>query len=569
MGMTPQSLAQGPGRISEVRANNQGVFWIQQRPQEKGRCVLMHWKDEGPALCISPEGVSVGTKINGYGGGSTLLTADQCFYSDQTHDRWLPFPQAEESSLGDPTEAQGRFVFVRETEAGQSLVEVSASGQISQVLHESHDFYAAPRLDPETGALAFIAWDLPKMPWDGTRLYGGASPREGAYFSQPTWHAGQLYFLSDKTDFGQLYVNQDGEANPVCKNWPAKADAALPLWNLGMQTFLPLGEDCFAIIYSLEGWYRLGIIERGFLRELDLPFCAFGDQLAVWKDQLAFSAATSTEPFAVRLLDWKSGRYRTISELPAAISPPERISCAEPLTFSTSEGEVAHAFFYRPTEPHPPLLLMSHGGPTSYTHAGYSAKIQFWVQQGFAVLDVNYRGSTGFGRPYWQALKHAWGDADAKDCIAAADYVVQQGWVDPKNLFIRGSSAGGFLSLSAMASTDIFKAGAIYYGVSDLDAFMTHTHRFESGYNDWLVGKAVPSPVQRVATLNRPIIFFHGLKDKVVPLSHSEVLYKALRDKGVPTALHTYPEEGHSFRAAETIADSLEKELAFYRQFME
>ncbi len=572
--LTAQQITQGPGRINEIQANAQGIYWLEQRPAEKGRTVLMHWSGAGPAVCLTPEGVSVGNRINEYGGGSYCLVADQIFYGDQRESLWRPFKHPVVTRLGDPTCAQERFVFVREENETQSLVEVSMQGEITRVIHDEHDFYAAPRFNANTGELAFLAWDHPSMPWDGTKLYrmkaeqAVLSPDLVSFKSQPTWHNHRLYFISDHTDFGQLYYQDHHEMIPVCKNWPADADAAMPLWLLGMQTFLPLGDETFAIIYSRQGWYYLGLIEQGIHRELDLPFCAFGDQLALWNGKLAFSAATPTEGFAVRLLDLTTEHYETLSARPEPLLDKSEISVPEPITFPSTEGTLAHAFFYRPKNPNPPLIVMSHGGPTFYTNAGYSNKIQFWTQQGFAVVDVNYRGSTGYGRPYWEALKHCWGDSDAKDVIAAADFLVGKGWVNPDQLFIRGSSAGGFLSLCAMAACDKFKAGAIYYGVSDLGAFMTQTHRFESGYNDWLVGKTVKSPVEQLEKFNKPIIFFHGLKDTVVPVSHSEVLYEALLAKGVTTALHTYPNEGHSFRAAETVIDSLEKELAFFKQFL-
>lgn len=575
--LTPKQVSQSQGRLSEVQANKKGVYWLEQIPAQKGRCVIMHWSGQGEARCVTPDNVGVGNRINEYGGASYLLGEETTYYGDLRESIWRPFTDPVNTRLGDPTYAKGRFVFVREHEGTQSLVEVDETGQIVQTLHDKHDFYAAPRLNPETGELAFIAWDMPSMPWDHTFLYvmqPGAtdpSPAKGVntFTSQPTWHNNKLYVLSDHTGFGQLYHYHDGELTAVCHNWPATADAAMPLWMLGMQTFLPLGDNRFAIIYGNQGWYHLGIIENGELCELDLPFCAFGDQLALWNNQLAFSAASPTEGFAIRLLDLETLQYKTISGEQKPLLDKTDISIPEPITFPTSDNTVAHGFFYRPPNPNPPLIVMSHGGPTFYTSAAYSNKVQFWLQNGFAVVDVNYRGSTGFGRPYWEALKHCWGDADAKDCIAAADYLVEKGWVNPEQLFIRGSSAGGFLSLCAMASSSHFKAAAIYYGVSDLNAFMSQTHRFESGYNDWLVGKTVKSPVDQLEKYDRPMIFFHGLKDTVVPVSHSEVLYQALQNNGIYTELHTYPEEGHSFRSAQTVVDSLTKELAFFQRFLE
>jgi dienelactone hydrolase len=561
--LTPEKIAQSQGRLSEVQANHTGVYWLEQRPAEKGRMVLMHWAGEGKPICLTPEGENVDSRVNEYGGGSYYLGEDKIYYPPSR-------------KHGDATFGNNRFIYVQETPDSQSLVEVSTTGEILRTIHDKHDFYAAPRLNPQTDELAFIAWDLPSMPWDHTKLNVIASAKREAihhlpdksFKSQPTWHNGELYFISDHTNFGQLYHYHENRIEPVCENWPDKADAAMPLWTLGMQTFLPIGEHRFAIIYSLNGWYHLGIIDHGRLQQLELPFCAYGDQLALWQNYLAFSAATPTEGFAIRLLDLRTGTYQTISEIAAPLLAADEISLPEPIHYPTSNNETAHAFFYRPKNPNPPLLVMSHGGPTFYTNAAYSNKIQFWTQNGFAVVDVNYRGSTGYGRQYWEALKHAWGEADAKDCIDAAEYAVKQGWVNPDQLFIRGSSAGGFLSLCAMASTDIFKAAAIYYGVSNLNAFMEETHRFESGYNDWLVGKTVVSPVDQLEKYTKPIIFFHGLKDTVVPVSHSEVLFKALQENHVYTELHTYPEEGHSFRAASTVIDSLTKELNFFKRFL-
>lgn len=574
--LTPDIMAQASGRLNEVRSNNNAIYWMAQLPQDKGRQVIFRWDGKDKPECVTPDDVNVGNRINEYGGGSFTFYQNTLLYGDKKTNAWFKGSDGaftnDASFLGDPAPSNNQMICVRENEAGQQLVRVSLKNGEVKIIDDEHDFYAHPRLSETDKHLAYICWDLPHMPWENSQLMVDDNLVDLPGFqSQPTWLDEDLYFLSDHTGFGQLYHYQGlREVKPVCDNWPAHFDAAMPLWNLGMQTFLPLGEDKFAIIFSDEGIYRLGIIDAGKLNVLDLPFTAYGDHLALWEGKLAFNAATPTEPFAIRVLDLSSLKFETLSDEPAVLYNKD-ISVAKPITFNTQDGHQAHAFYYPPCNSQyqapkntlPPLLVMSHGGPTSYTHCAYNNKIQFWTSRGFAVVDVNYRGSTGYGRAYWEALKHRWGETDVMDCVDAAQYLIDEGLVDENKLFIRGSSAGGFLSLCALAATDKFTSAAIYYGISDLSAFMEHTHRFEAGYNDWLLGN-VKSPINMVEQFNSPIIFFHGLKDNVVPAIQSEVLFHALQARGIETAFHTYPEEGHGFRQAQTVVDTLEKELDFY-----
>ncbi len=602
--LTPERFAKSAARKGEIRCDNTAVYWMLQHPEEKGRQVIMRWDGSGPAKNITADNIDIGNRINEYGGGSYLPCDDTVFYSDRKTNKLY----SDDKPLTDGALALGaatatsdkRFVIMvaeeKTTPVKQSLVAIDASNGETITLDDNIDFYANPQLNQDN-RLAYLTWQMPEMPWQNSTIHlAGFDAQQcklahqesialPGYQSQASWYNDTLYFISDhETGFGQLYCYNNGKAIPACNNWPSDADMAIPMWNLAQQTYAVIDENSIAVIFAKLGKHYCGIINNGTLEVLDLPYVAYGDHIVHWQGRLIFQAATPLQPFAIIAYDLSTQQTQMLSQLPENPLQEDDISIAQTIGFLTKDGAQSHAFYYPPkhhaytSEPDtlPPLMVVSHGGPTSSTHCGFAYKIQFWTNRGFAVVDVNYRGSTGYGRDYWQALKHNWGVVDVCDAVSAADYLADQGLADNNKLLIRGNSAGGFLTLNALTQYDIFTAAAVYYGIGDLLAFLDLTHRFEEGYNAWLLGPYPEqkqlyidrSPINHVEQLNTPTIFFHGLDDTVVPPSQSEAMYQALKTKGIATQLTTFAGEGHGFRGAQTLVDTLEQELAFYQKVL-
>jgi acetyl esterase/lipase len=442
-----------------------------------------------------------------------------------------------------------------------------------EIISCGHSFYASPAISSDGTQIAYLTWDLPNMPWDGTTLWV-ANLKEGLIkdpkqvaggksesIFQPTWAPdGSLYFVSDKTGWWNLYQNN----KPVS---PMEAEFGLPQWLFGMSTYA-LIENTPISCYNKEGIWHF----------LDLPW-TFYTQIRSTKETTVFIAASATQDKSIISFNRQTGRTSVLAHNPLPHLDPETISLPELISFPSGNG-TSHAIYYPPHNKEwqapqgelPPLIVMSHGGPTAQTSPIFDLKIQFWTSRGFAVVDVNYRGSTGFGRNYRSALNKNWGIFDVQDCSSAAQFLVGSKKVDPKRIAIRGGSAGGYTTLAALTFTKTFTVGASYYGVSDLTALAQETHKFESGYLDELIGPypqnkkiyEARSPLFHVDQLSCPVIFFQGAEDLVVPKNQAELMYKALKKKGIETELIIYPEEQHGFRKAENIKDSLTRELAFY-----
>jgi dipeptidyl aminopeptidase/acylaminoacyl peptidase len=589
------------GRISldSLQAEGDDLYWLEGRPSQGGRCVLV--RNGGD---VTPAGFNVRTRVHEYGGGAYRVHggvpyasnfADQRLYRGEmplTPDNGSRFADARLTPDGQT------IVCVRQLNDLNEIVAMPTDGSAPpRVVASGADFYSNPRISPDGQKLAYLSWNHPNMPWDGTDLWvsdlDGANPRHvaggpGESIFQPEWSpSGELHFVSDRSGWWNLYT----EHGPLA---PMEAEFGRPQWVFGMSTYAFLSDGRIAAIYTSDGLDHLAILEsqesplpprreRARVRELrtpDLPYTAFAPQLVAWRDKLAFIAASPTEPASVIAYDPASGQAEVLRRGFEAQLDPACISQPRPITFPTDGGHTAHAIFYAPTNGDyqgpagklPPLIVVSHGGPTSQTQARFDPAVAFWTSRGFAVVDVNYGGSTGYGRAYRERLTGQWGIVDTADCINAARCLAQQGEVDGCRLAIRGGSAGGYTTLCALTFHNAFSAGASYYGVAELESLATDTHKFESRYLDGLIGPYperkdlyhARSPIHFAASLSCPVILFQGLEDKIVPPEQAEIMVEALEAKGLPYAYVTFEGEQHGFRRAETIQRTLEAELYFY-----
>ena len=470
----------------------------------------------------------------------------------------------------------------------------TTTGGAGKVLFEGSDFVAFPRSSPDGRRLAWVTWNHPDMPWDTTTLYVATLSDSGLSditavthgveesVLEPRWDAdGTLYFVSDRSNWWNLYRYSGKQATPV---FTFEAEISGPPWVLGQSNYALDGRGRAVVKYTVTARDKLGVLDLGSgkLTPLDLPFTGLSSIQLTSPDTAVAIAASSTEEAALVSIDLSNGGYRVL-RAPGSLRLEEPfIALAEAIEFPTAGGVTAHAFYYPPTNPDfaglpgelPPLIVKVHGGPTSHSKPELAMATQYWTSRGFALLDVNHGGSTGFGRSYRNRLRNNWGVVDVTDVVTATQYLIGLGRVDGNRAAIRGGSAGGFTVLAALAFHDVFKAGANYYGVSDLEALAQDTHKFESRYLDRLVaplpsGRAIyeaRAPIRHLENFKAALITFQGSEDKVVPPSQSRAIVAALKAKGVPVAYVEFEGEQHGFRKAENIVRSLESELAFYGQ---
>ncbi|HYD97779.1 MAG TPA: prolyl oligopeptidase family serine peptidase [Alphaproteobacteria bacterium] len=608
--LAPAALAGGSIGVSEPQWCEGALTWLESRPQEGGRIAVMRQRDgAAEAEEALPAPWSARSAVHEYGGGAYLATprglifvhaADQRLYlcrdgavtplSGEGPWRYADFAL---------DAGRNRVICVGERhgeghEPENCLVAVSLDGSGAMaVLDRGRDFYAAPRLSPDGTKLAWLAWDHPDMPWDGCDLMQAAVTAEGGLAEparvaggrgesifQPDWSpTGVLTFVSDRSGWWNLYRLEGGQPQPL---HPMEAEFGLPAWVFGRSSWAYVGPSQIVCAYGALGVWRLARLDTATAQftPFDLPYSGFDYVVPAGPGRIACIAAGPRRTGAVVTVDAAGGGAAEIRRPMSGLLDERYIALGEPVAFPTGEGEIAYAFYYAPTNPDfvapagdkPPLIVMSHGGPTAAAGGELSLKKQFWTSRGFAVLDVNYRGSTGYGTAYRRRLDGQWGVYDMEDCCAAARWAVAQGRADPERLIITGGSAGGYTTLCALTFRDVFKAGASYYGIGDLKALAADTHKFESRYLDRLLGPdaervyAERSPIHHVDRLSCPVILFQGREDKAVPPNQAEAMAAALRAKGMPVALLMFDGEGHGFRRAETIARCYEAELAFYRR---
>ncbi|HEY3020395.1 MAG TPA: S9 family peptidase [Solirubrobacteraceae bacterium] len=592
-------LLAGEVRLGAPAFAGDARVWSERRPAEGGRSVLVRRESSGARRDILPAGFDVRTRVHEYGGGAWLALGDAAVVFSNDADGRLyrqdaggePYPITPEPPTpralryADLSARGDLLVCVRETHGGgeavNELVTLPAHGGDVRIVATGHDFFAAPRPSPGGERLAWLTWEHPRMPWDGTELWvdgervaGG--PEESIVC--PAWSPdGALHFVSDRTGWWNLYrLDPDGPRALT----DLEAELGEPLWAFGLQTYAFLDDGSIACAVAEGGRTWLGrLAPGGDLQRVDAERSPFWT-LASDGRRVAYSGAGPTKGQAIVVVDLERGDEEVIATAAERDLDPAWISVPREIAFPAGDGASAHALFYPPANPdatapegeRPPLLVLSHGGPTGRTTDALDVEIQFWTSRGFAVVDVNYGGSTGYGRAYRERLDGAWGIVDVADCVAAARHLSEAGEADGARIAIRGSSAGGYTTLRALTATDAFAAGASHYGVADLEALARDTHKFESRYLDRLVGPYPAaadvyrerSPIHHVDDLSCPVILLQGLEDPVVPPAQAEAMAAALDRKGIPYAYLAFPGEQHGFRKAETIRRAAEAELAFY-----
>lgn len=574
--------------LAEPELAGGSVWWIEGRPSEGGRQVIV--RDGEDAI---PQGFSARTRVHEYGGGAYVVLDGALVFSNDDDGRLWRIDGGSEPVAITPEPESPRalryadmvasrdgatIVCVREshrsgTEAVNELVSLPADGGADpEVVASGADFYSSPRYSQD-GRLAWLTWDHPRMPWEGTELWvdgervaGGASE---AIF-QPEWSPdGDLHWISDRSGWWNVYR----EDEPLHQ---AEAEFGWPQWVFRMTTYAFLDDGRIACMWSHRGFPHVGLLDpsSGELTELTPEYLPDGPTLRSDGKRVSYVGGSPTRTSVVAVLDPEAGTTEVVARSTPDEPDPAFVSEAEPLEYD-SNGRTAHALFYAPVNPDfegpaddlPPLIVMSHGGPTAQTGPELDLRTQFWTTRGFAVVDVNYGGSTGYGRAYRDLLHEQWGVVDLEDCTEAALSLARDGRVDGERLAIRGGSAGGYTTLCALAWTDVFHAGASYFGVADIEALFAETHKFESRYDLWLVPedkRRERSPIHRADEITAAVIIFQGLDDAIVLPSQAELIVEALKRRGVEYEYHVYEGESHGFRKAETIIDSLEKELAFY-----
>jgi dipeptidyl aminopeptidase/acylaminoacyl peptidase len=625
----PSVVASGGIRLGGAALAADGaVWWAEGRPAEGGRSALMRRPEGGAPEEVTPAGANVRTRVHEYGGGAwKLLGPELVVYSDFGDHRVYRLelggePVAITPEPDEPAALRyadfelapdGRTLFcVREVHDGgpepeNSIIELPLDGSMRcQVVAAGRDFYSFPRVSPDGLWLAFTCWDHPNMPWDGTELWvtpahdpGAARPLAGgpkeAVFA-PAWdRRDRLRFVSDRDGWWNLYRTvTDLGAPDAAEDTPAleqlsseHADLGHPQWLFGGSTHVELDDGTLVVIRTEGATERLFAMDPGggALRDLGLPFTAFGwPVLSARGGKVAFVAASPASEPALTVLDVASGEAETVRESTTEKVDPGLISEPRAIEFPTSDGDVSHAFYYPPTnadfvgpdDERPPLIVVSHGGPTSHVTPALDTEFLFWTSRGFGVVDVNYRGSSGFGRAYRDKLQGTWGVVDTEDCVAAARYLAETGEVDGKRLAIRGGSAGGYATLCALVFHDEFAAGASYYGVADTETLARDTHKFEARYLDGLIGPYPEradlyrerSPIHFVERLKASVILFQGLEDEIVPPNQAETMAAAMKANGIPHAYLAFEGEQHGFRKSETEIRCLEAELFFYGQIL-
>jgi len=602
-------VAAGEVGLEQVKLDGDDIYWIERRAHEGGRKVIVGRSSDGRVTEITPPPFNARTRVHEYGGGDYSIADGKIVFSNFTDQRlYVQKLGSEPKSLtpevtvryadGQIDNRRNLFFCVREDhsrqgEAVNSIVRIGLNSENEgEVIVSGNDFYSSPRLSPDGSQLAWLTWNHPNMPWDGTELWAGKLNHDGSISEkekiaggvdesifQPEWSPhGVLYFISDRSGWWNLYRYRQKQIEALC---PMDAEFGQPQWVFGTSLYAFASEHRIVCSYSTNGCDYLATLDTQTkaLDTIELPFSAIS-QVRSAGNRAVFIGASSTDSATIVSLDLDSNSIEILRRSRATAVDAGYLSTPRSVEFTTERGSISYGYFYAPqnrdyagpADEKPPLLVISHGGPTSSTSGALKYSIQYWTSRGIAVLDVNYGGSSGYGRAYRQRLNGNWGIVDVDDCVNGARYLAERDEVDGDRLAIRGGSAGGYTTLCALTFRDAFKAGASQYGISDLEALAKDTHKFESRYLDRLIGPyperrdlyIARSPIHFTDRLSCPMIVFQGLEDKVVPPSQAEKMVEAVRAKKLPVAYLTFEGEQHGFRKAENIRRVLEAELYFY-----
>ena len=602
--LTASRVTAGALRLDHVQLDGEDVYWVEGRASEGGRYVIVRRTADGAIIDVTPTVFNVRTRVHEYGGAAYTVDRGTIYFANFADQRIY---RQRAGAVPEPITAEGgfyadfrvdrtrdRLISVREdhSKAGEAINTIVAIGGGETVLVSGADFYSDPIVSPDGASLAWLQWHHPNMPWDGTELCVARFETDGTLgpartiaggatesIFQPEWSPdGTLYFVSDRSGWWNLHRLLNGEVEVV---HAMAVEFGKPQWTFSMVTYAFMSAERIAATYTQGGRWQLALIDTRSRTCTPVPLPVQPlESIHATADAIYFIGGSATEANAITRLALADRSTEVLRSASAERIEPAWISVPEAITF-TAAGRDVHAFYYPPVNPavtapageRPPLLVLTHGGPTGASSDVLDSKVQFWTSRGFAVLDINYSGSTGYGRAYRERLNGQWGIADVTDAVGGAEAMVAAGKADPARLAIRGGSAGGYTTLAALTFHQVFKAGASYYGISDLEVLQQDTHKFESRYNESLIGPypaarevyVARSPIHFTDRLSCPIILFQGLDDKVVPPNQSEMMAAAVRKKGLKVKYVTFEGEQHGFRKAENIIRALEEELAFYR----
>ena len=590
-----------------VRFDGDDLYWIEMRPDEDGRRVIVKMDAEGNVSDILPKGYSARTRVHEYGSGAYNVWNGVVYFSNHSDQKLYRFkPGNKPEALTEDgyryadfimDKGRNQLISVQEdhTQNGEpvnTLVSIKLDGNHHiETLFSGTDFVSAPRLNLTGDKLVWITWDHPNMHWDDAKLWMGRITnngqlkdieaivsRESLSAQEPRWSDdGKLYYIADPDNWWNFQRYEDGKSQAVHAIEKEFGRSG----GLGASSYAFISNHEVIAKYEQDGASHLAIVnmQTGDLKDISMPYINIAKVYSDGKRIVVLGTKTTQ---VVEIAEYipNTGSFITINSAQEPLVDQEYISEPQPITFKNLKGEPTHAFYYSPKNPNfvapenelPPLIVRLHGGPVSATTQSFSLANQYWTSRGFAIVDINYGGSTGYGRKYRERIRGQWGVVEIEDTLAAIDYLTEQGAADKERLLIRGGSAGGYSVLVALSQHDIFAAGANYYGVSDLEVLYRDTHKYESRFLDSLIGTYPEeieiykqrSPINQLDGFKSPLIVFQGLLDPVVPPNQSELVVNALRKKGVPVAYYPYEGEYHGFSQAENIIHSLESELVFY-----